>query len=588
MKKIISALLIIVMLLSSGTVAFADSSYVLELIVDAPEIVRAGDEFTVSIGVDGLKDHIVSSDLEVYFDSDMFECVSATGIGRHGDDDHLIMDFVAAPVIHDGFVSCSFFSFAESPVDFIEILRIKFKAIKNGECKFSINVDSWYDSYRRENLVGKNFSIINDEFAINVSNHNPVAIPDIAPTCTQPGKKGGMQCSDCGIVTKNPVEIPALGHTPGKWKIILDDTDNEWIKARWCAVCGDIADKENLPADTTVDGKILGYLGDVNLDKQVNAIDARAILRCAAGLDIFDDSVRHLADIDADGKIVAVDARIALRMSANLEELFVYGTVYHAHKYESKITVNATCEQEGEKVETCSVCGDEKVTVIPKTAHSYKAATCTAPKTCTVCGKTEGNTAAHKFSNATCTTPKKCSVCGKIEGGTIAHKYGKATCYDAAKCTVCGATSGKAAGHKFNSSGKCTVCGVTKQSIIDRVSAIMAAYEYVSDDLSDALLSFKQGKYSSFILSTIFAYGDAGLGKVIEECGNSKDFAPAKSCFVKARSIMESAYRSVDDAEGHITLNRTNALVLCEASIEAQKCITEGLKELRTLLESIG
>lgn len=56
--------------------------------------------------------------------------------------------------------------------------------------------------------------------------------------------------------------------------------------------------------------------------------------------------------------------------------------------------------------------------------HTWKAATCTAPKTCSVCGATEGTAIAHKeeeipMKNATCsenglTEGKKCSVCGKV------------------------------------------------------------------------------------------------------------------------------------------------------------------------------
>lgn len=41
--------------------------------------------------------------------------------------------------------------------------------------------------------------------------------------------------------------------------------------------------------------------------------------------------------------------------------------------------------------------------------HSYKDATCTAPKTCTKCGATEGKAAAHSYSNGACT------VCGAMD-----------------------------------------------------------------------------------------------------------------------------------------------------------------------------
>lgn len=66
-------------------------------------------------------------------------------------------------------------------------------------------------------------------------------------------------------------------------------------------------------------------------------------------------------------------------------------------------------------------------------SHSWKDATCTAPKTCTKCGATEGNAASHNWSDATCTAPKTCTKCGATEGSTAKHNYSDGA------CTVCGA-----------------------------------------------------------------------------------------------------------------------------------------------------
>ena len=68
----------------------------------------------------------------------------------------------------------------------------------------------------------------------------------------------------------------------------------------------------------------------------------------------------------------------------------------------------------------------------PAHTHSWKAATCTAPKTCS-CGATEGAAAGHNWKNATCTAPKTCTVCGATEGAAVAHTYTDGT------CTGCGA-----------------------------------------------------------------------------------------------------------------------------------------------------
>ena len=63
----------------------------------------------------------------------------------------------------------------------------------------------------------------------------------------------------------------------------------------------------------------------------------------------------------------------------------------------------------------------------------------------------------HSFSAATCTAPKTCS-CGATEGEANGHNWKDATCSDPKTCTVCGTTSGLTAGHNF-SNGKCTTCG---------------------------------------------------------------------------------------------------------------------------------
>jgi len=48
--------------------------------------------------------------------------------------------------------------------------------------------------------------------------------------------------------------------------------------------------------------------------------------------------------------------------------------------------------------------------------HNWVAATCTAPKTCTVCGATEGDSKDHNWQEATYTLPKTCTSCGATEG----------------------------------------------------------------------------------------------------------------------------------------------------------------------------
>lgn len=58
-------------------------------------------------------------------------------------------------------------------------------------------------------------------------------------------------------------------------------------------------------------------------------------------------------------------------------------------------------------------------------SHEWIDATCTAPKTCSKCEKTEGESLGHSWEEATCTEPKTCSRCGLTEGEALGHTPGE-------------------------------------------------------------------------------------------------------------------------------------------------------------------
>ncbi len=134
---------------------------------------------------------------------------------------------------------------------------------------------------------------------------------------------------------------------------------------------------------------------------------------------------------------------------------------------------------------TCNLC-DEKRNV----THKWVDATYTAPKTCSVCGKTEGQplvctkhidaNADHKCDNcsvalpencehaawhdATCDEPKVCKNCGKVEGEALGHQWQPATTLAPKTCSVCGKTEGQPLGCNHvdnNNDKKCDNCGET-------------------------------------------------------------------------------------------------------------------------------
>ena len=60
--------------------------------------------------------------------------------------------------------------------------------------------------------------------------------------------------------------------------------------------------------------------------------------------------------------------------------------------------------------------------------HKFKDATCTEPKTCKICGATEGAALGHSFKDATCTDAKICKICGTKEGNALGHDYQNGVC----------------------------------------------------------------------------------------------------------------------------------------------------------------
>jgi len=74
------------------------------------------------------------------------------------------------------------------------------------------------------------------------------------------------------------------------------------------------------------------------------------------------------------------------------------------HDYQQTNTKAATCTTAGSKKFVCKKCGAVMRQEIPVKDHSYKAATCLKPKTCTVCAHTEGIALGHSYgANHFCT-----------------------------------------------------------------------------------------------------------------------------------------------------------------------------------------
>lgn len=111
--------------------------------------------------------------------------------------------------------------------------------------------------------------------------------------------------------------------------------------------------------------------------------------------------------------------------------------------------------------------------------HDWVDATCTTPKTCSICGEIEGEALGHSYTGKVTTAPTcgkegvktyTCSGCGhsyteKI-AATGAHTYGQQTdCTVAVKCSVCGTVIYAAKDHVYDNDNdaSCNTCGAVRE-----------------------------------------------------------------------------------------------------------------------------
>ncbi len=80
--------------------------------------------------------------------------------------------------------------------------------------------------------------------------------------------------------------------------------------------------------------------------------------------------------------------------------------------------------------------------------HEYSEATCTEAQTCSVCGLKTGLPLGHDCEVLSCVEGSECQRCGEVlENDPDLHSFADATCTEPRTCTLCGITRGNALGH---------------------------------------------------------------------------------------------------------------------------------------------
>ncbi len=193
--------------------------------------------------------------------------------------------------------------------------------------------------------------------------------------------------------------------------------------------------------------------------------------------------------------------------------LMNFANQYDVHEwYKSKTAKTSTCISK--TTYKCNHCTQSKTVL--SSAHTISVLAKVAP-TCTKAGKTAG---------VKCTTCKTVFATQKTVAAK-GHSWKAATCTTPKKCKICGTTTGGAAGHKLKNN-KCTVCGKDFTPASAKTKDII--YQNLENALSwtqrgiDAVQEYKPATAVYRLLMARKYFNDAAYG-----CGSYYDLQELKA-----------------------------------------------------------
>ena len=300
--------------------------------------------------------------------------------------------------------------------------------------------------------------------------HTEVTLPATASTCTESGLTEGKKCSVCGTVTVAQATVDALGHS--------------WAEAtctapKTCSVC------------KATEGEAKGHEYASTVTAPTCTEKGYTTYTCACGDTYKSDEKAALGHS-------WIDATCDTPKTCRVCKLTEGSPLDHVI---TEWTVAPTCTEKGYTFYSCD-CGYEIVgNYTDPIGHSWTEATCTAPKTCSVCKATEGEAKGHDYTSTvtvptctekgytthtcacgdtytsdekaalghtemtdaakspTCTEAgltegKHCSVCNAVivaqtTLNALGHSWTDATCTTPKTCSICKTTEGTAKGHSY-------------------------------------------------------------------------------------------------------------------------------------------
>ena len=260
-------------------------------------------------------------------------------------------------------------------------------------------------------------------------------------TCSAPGVEARV-CSKCSESESR--EIAMLDHTYGEWETTKEATCVDLgEKTLTCSVCNAAQTKEISLIDhdygeweTTKEATCIALGEKVSTCSVCNTTQTKEI-------PLIDHDFGEW-ETTKEATCIALGEKTSTCSVCNAVQTEEIQFVDHVYG-EWKTITPANCTSGGTKVHNCTVCGVEEKGTISATGHNYEKTvlaktTCTSDGTikytCANCKHTYEETSpatGHKWSAATCTAPKTCTSCGTTEGSKLGHNAGSN-----GKCTRCG------------------------------------------------------------------------------------------------------------------------------------------------------
>ena len=371
----------------------------------------------------------------------------------------------------------------------------------------------------------------NTKVEVGAHGHTEEVIPAVDPTCTETGLTAGKKCTVCNTVTVEQEVVPATGH------------NNDVTIPGTAATCGTAG---------LTDGKKCSVCGTTTVpQEEIPATGAHIPMPEGPEPDLS-----KAPTCTEDGYTVhAVRCLMCENIISQRQEV-IPATGHTINNDGFTSNNDATCEADGTKTGTCSICNESFTVTDEDTAfghkmpestacgemwtcengcgetfgpreHSMAPATCTANSTCTLCGHEEENTKLEHtagapedeiVSNPGCETEGsknvvvKCTVCGTVLSSTpetipaTGHKMAPATCDSPSTCeNGCGHTEGeKVANHTPVATVDgayltytCATCNdtfTTDQALI--YDGSQSNYSFVAGSGSDIAMKAENGQYN--------------------------------------------------------------------------------------------